>query len=569
MANQAIALQARAPQTDFMGRAIQQNAQMMNMMTQQRAAERQAAQAQQAMELAQAEEARKAALHAPAMEKAGFESTSAKIKMVDEFLDLSIEGMKAARNAEDALKIGDWLKTQFRDPQLQDAVDQTLSSLPQDPSQFNAWREQTLYQSMDAKDQLARDVQRQTTGTEERLISMPEYAGAPGGMAATEVPGSRIAAAPGITYVRGPNGEVIPMPKTMPGGGFDKPAPSAPGAGGDTFSRMIGVESRGQQFDRSGKPLTSRAGAIGIAQVMPGTAPEAARLAGLPFDENRYRNDRDYNLALGKAYYEKQLADFGDERLAAAAYNAGPGAVRRALQKGGPDGWINHVPRETQKYVRDVFGAAPAGRGAAGGPDIRFGEAVPGTGKGPKVAAEALNAMEGVTAKYDKTIELAERLLDNPALDGIIGNIQGNIPETVLSLSSQDAANALSDYNALLAVAGFQELQAMREASPTGGALGQVSDSENRLLQQSAFASSRTQSEAKFRESLKTYLKLLRESKARVEKAYERTYGSRFAPQRSGAAAAPAGAAKGKPPAGISADDWKYMTPEERALWQS
>ena len=58
MANQAIALQARAPQTDFMGRAIQQNAQMMNMMSQQRAAERQAAQAAQEMELARAAEGR-------------------------------------------------------------------------------------------------------------------------------------------------------------------------------------------------------------------------------------------------------------------------------------------------------------------------------------------------------------------------------------------------------------------------------------------------------------------------------------------------------------------------------
>lgn len=58
MANQAIALQARAPQTDFMGRAIQQNAQMMNMMSQQRAAERQAAQAAQAMEIARAAEGR-------------------------------------------------------------------------------------------------------------------------------------------------------------------------------------------------------------------------------------------------------------------------------------------------------------------------------------------------------------------------------------------------------------------------------------------------------------------------------------------------------------------------------
>ena len=527
MANQAIALQARAPQTDFMGRAIQQNAQMMNMMSQQRAAERQAAQAAQEMEIARAEEARKAALQAPAMEKAGAEAMSARVKMVDEFLDLSIAGMSAARDANDAIKIGDFLKQSFNIPELQGVVDQTLSSLPTDPAQFESWRQQTLFQSMDAKDQLSQEFQRQTTGREERVIAAPKFAGAPGGGAATEVPGSRIEAAEGITYVRGPNGEVIPMPKTVPGTGG---APGRVSSGGGVFDRMINVESRGQQFDRAGKPLTSSAGAIGIAQVMPGTAPEAARLAGLPFDDNRYRNDPEYNLALGRAYFEKQLADFGDERLAAAAYNAGPGAIRRALQKGGPDGWINHVPRETQKYVRDVFGGAGGKPAAAGGVNIQMGQPIPGTGKGEKVAAEALTAMEGVTAKYDKTIALAERLLKNPALDGIIGNVQGNIPETVLSLSSQDAANALSDYNALLAVAGFQELQAMRDASPTGGALGQVSDSENRLLQQSAFASSRTQSEAKFRESIKTYLKLLRESKARVAKAYERTYGQRFAP---------------------------------------
>ena len=543
MANQAIALQSRAPQSNPLGGAIQQNAQLMNMMSQQRAAERQAAQAQQTMDIARAEEARKAELQPLAVSKAGAEATSARVKMVDEFLDLSIAGMSAARNAEDALKIGDFLKKSFALPELQGVVDQTLSSLPQDPRQFGAWREQTLFQSMEAKDQLAQEFQRQTTGRETFETVAPKFAGAPGGGAAREVPGTRVQAAEGITYVRGPNGEVIPVPKTMPGTGGLVGGEGMPGAGGDTFSRMIGVESRGKQFDRSGKPLTSPAGAIGIAQVMPGTAPEAARLAGLPFDDNRYRNDPDYNLALGKAYYEKQLADFGDERLAAAAYNAGPGAVRRALQKGGPDNWINNLPRETQNYVRDVFGAAPAGRGSAGAPapGIRFGEAIPGTGKGPKVAAEALTAMEGVTSKYDKTIELAERLLKNPALDGIIGNVQGNIPETVLSLSSQDAANALSDYNALLAVAGFQELQAMRDASPTGGALGQVSDSENRLLQQSAFASSRTQSEAKFRESLRTYLKLLRESKGRVEKAYERTYGGRFAPQRAPAAAPAAG----------------------------
>ena len=58
MANQAIALQARAPQGNFLAPAIQQGAQMINMMSQQRAAERQAAAQQQQLEIARAAEGR-------------------------------------------------------------------------------------------------------------------------------------------------------------------------------------------------------------------------------------------------------------------------------------------------------------------------------------------------------------------------------------------------------------------------------------------------------------------------------------------------------------------------------
>jgi hypothetical protein len=190
-----------------------------------------------------------------------------------------------------------------------------------------------------------------------------------------------------------------------------------------------------------------------------------------------------------------------------------------------------------------------------------MGQVIPGTAKPAPAAkgvksedaARAYTAMEGTAAKYDKTIALAEKLLNSRSLDSIVGNVQGNLPEVVLGLSSQDAADALSDYNALIAVAGFQELQAMRDASPTGGALGQVSDKENKFLQQSAFASSRTQSEAKFRESLRNYIKLLRESKGRVLGAYERTFGTRFAPS-----AAPAAAPRAAPAAGSSGKVLKY-----------
>lgn len=127
-----------------------------------------------------------------------------------------------------------------------------------------------------------------------------------------------------------------------------------------------------------GEFLTSPKGAVGPAQVMPGTAPYAAKLAGLPWDEQRYRTDHAYNEALGRAYYAEQLQTFGDPAMAAAAYNAGPGnaakgtglrgAMRRAAEHGEPGNWEAYLPAETQRYVADFrrrSGIAP-GEGALG-----------------------------------------------------------------------------------------------------------------------------------------------------------------------------------------------------------
>jgi hypothetical protein len=123
------------------------------------------------------------------------------------------------------------------------------------------------------------------------------------------------------------------------------------------FDRMLEVESNKRQFDSKGNPLTSSAGAIGIAQVMPGTAPEAAKLAGLPFDPQRYRFDAEYNKALGQAYFQEMLRIFEDPVLAVAAYNAGPANVRRALQSAEEGGsFVENLPLETQGYIKKVFG---------------------------------------------------------------------------------------------------------------------------------------------------------------------------------------------------------------------
>jgi len=89
-------------------------------------------------------------------------------------------------------------------------------------------------------------------------------------------------------------------------------------------------ESGGQQFGGAGsvagpdEPTTSPAGALGIAQIMPETGPEAAKFAGLEWDENRFKNDAEYNAALGLAYVNKMRERFGSNELALMAYNAGP-----------------------------------------------------------------------------------------------------------------------------------------------------------------------------------------------------------------------------------------------------
>lgn len=116
----------------------------------------------------------------------------------------------------------------------------------------------------------------------------------------------------------------------------------------DLLDAQFQQESGNQQFDENGQPLASSAGAIGIAQVMPGTAPEAAELAGLPWDEDAYYNDPAYNKLLGIAYMKEMLRRFdGDVELALAAYNAGPGAVESA-------GGVPNIA-ETQNYVDRIL----------------------------------------------------------------------------------------------------------------------------------------------------------------------------------------------------------------------
>ncbi|MEO1536475.1 MAG: lytic transglycosylase domain-containing protein [Pseudomonadota bacterium] len=101
----------------------------------------------------------------------------------------------------------------------------------------------------------------------------------------------------------------------------------------DLFLRLVTQESA---WDPSAK---SHKGAIGLAQLMPGTARD---LRVDPHDPLQ-------NLDGGARYLADQYRKFRSWRLALAAYNAGPAAVERH----------NGVPpyRETQGYVRAILGS--------------------------------------------------------------------------------------------------------------------------------------------------------------------------------------------------------------------
>lgn len=112
-----------------------------------------------------------------------------------------------------------------------------------------------------------------------------------------------------------------------------KAAAARHGVPQDLFLRLIQQESGWRHS------AVSHKGAIGLAQLMPGTA------LVLRVDPH----DPEQNLEGGARYLAQQYRAFGSWRLALAAYNAGPEAVRK---HGGVPPYT-----ETINYVRIIWGS--------------------------------------------------------------------------------------------------------------------------------------------------------------------------------------------------------------------
>jgi soluble lytic murein transglycosylase len=103
----------------------------------------------------------------------------------------------------------------------------------------------------------------------------------------------------------------------------------------------------------------SRVGARGLMQLMPDTARPMARHRGLAFNDGELLDEPGPNLEMGAAFLSGLLKQFGDARLAVAAYNAGPTRVREwwaARRSGDLEAFIEQIPfDETRAFVKRVM----------------------------------------------------------------------------------------------------------------------------------------------------------------------------------------------------------------------
>lgn len=122
------------------------------------------------------------------------------------------------------------------------------------------------------------------------------------------------------------------------------------------------------------------------------------------------------------------------------------------------------------------FGTIPQGYELIDGPNGASLRAIPG---GPEDTAKSDQRSAGQAAVVTQTITNAARYARDAAKNRALGGIgQGIVQYNPYS----DSAEVARQVEVLKAQAKVENLQAMRAASPTGGALGSVSNEENKML---------------------------------------------------------------------------------------
>jgi len=518
MANQAIALQARAPQGNFLAPAIQQGAQFINMMSQQRAAERQAAIAQQSMEIQREAEKRAAAGETRAVAKAALEREA----------DIYV---KYRREAPIVAEGGPAAYASY------------LQRMSVDNPEGAARLAQTMPVDKFDKDTFTR-----------MIMTADDYAAARYGKAITkefitpegDVMGANISGFPGGTYA-------TPVPDISRPLTPAAPAAPAPAAGG-MFQPISATGAQPQGPDPQAALLASlneakRTGQIGTDVV------EQLRQLGGP-----------------------QAAPAVDAFLAQNNIKVAPAGMQSAVYR--PEGGapmaqqVNYDPNAFAPLRAKSPMVSPL-PGSASVPLTRVREEAAAGRQTPAEAAAVASATATATKAAELKAEQAKKLPAKRQVSSLLQKLRNayetlNTAEAIPSSERGAFANVF-DYLSTTG-AGREVQRALGTAA--NKPLNEITGARKLLATAIKNATNMSAQEMNSNVELQLTLDALTDPTQGYESAIsqldtlEQLYGAGGAQTPPPSNVAPQKTPVAKPPAGISADDWKFMTPEERRLWQ-
>lgn len=129
---------------------------------------------------------------------------------------------------------------------------------------------------------------------------------------------------------------------------------------------------------------------------------------------------------------------------------------------------------------------------------------------------QAIKAFEAQATSFASDMT---KLLNHPGLSGMTGILAGRTFNI-----TPEAREAQAIYKKIVAKGGFSVLQAIREASKTGGALGNLSNQEGTQLKEAFAAIEQTQDTESVQRALEQAISELEGAKVRMREAYDSTY---------------------------------------------
>jgi hypothetical protein len=150
-----------------------------------------------------------------------------------------------------------------------------------------------------------------------------------------------------------------------------------------------------------------------------------------------------------------------------------------------------------------------------------------GEGEGKRLIAqpETKASVRSSLSGLDRLVSAADKLKGMPGLPSATGNLQGR---SFVPTISQDTKDAETELETLKSQVAFTVLQAMRDASKSGGALGSIAVEELKMLQNNLASLDTLQGDDKFKQSLDAIREYAEGAKARLQRGYKDTYGEDF-----------------------------------------